>query len=73
MLETTSLSVTSATTAIAFPPPAVISATACSDFSVLPYDGNRGAGRDEASRHAEADAAIAARDDGDLAAKIEQL
>ena len=52
----------------------LISATAAADFAWLrPTIDDVGAGVRQPARHAQADAAIAAGDDGDLAGEIEEL
>ena len=73
MAATASLSVTSAATEIALTPRALSSATAAIDFvSLRPTTAISAPASASPLRHAEADAAIAAGDDGHLAAEIEQ-
>ncbi len=72
MAATAALSVTSATTEMALAPRCLSSATAASDLAcVAADDRDGGAGFRQSARHAEANAAIAAGDDGDLAGEIE--
>ena len=74
MAATAALSVTSATTEMALAP-------RCQQVGdgllrlrcIAPDDGDGGAGVRQPARHAEADAAIAAGDDRDLAAEIEWI
>ena len=72
MAATAALSVTSAATEIALAPPRVeLGDRGVRLGFIAPDDRDRSAGFGQSARHAEADAAIAAGDDGHLAAEIE--